>query len=114
MSHLDPSEDFSAIETIWQKCGPSSSEGLEASWLAAMRAELIIQRHRVDNRFVWAVAAALLLGCHLALAVGWSSSLACASTPTDGQVAGTITPLAWQAVLIDLENGDRHSLPESF
>jgi hypothetical protein len=114
MSHLGPGEDFSAIETLWQASGPASSEGLVANWLVAMRAELTVQRYREANRFYWAMAAVLLLGWHLALAAGWSSSLACASPPTHEQVVGGFTPPAWQAMLTDLEGAGRRPSPERF
>ena len=113
MNHFGPDQDFSDIETLWQASGPSISEGLVADWLVGTRAEMDVQR-REANRFYWAVAAVLLLGWHFALAAGWSSSLACASPPTDDLVPIGFTACCWQAVLSDLDRDGRPASPERF
>lgn len=73
MSDNTPHDDFADLEALWQTTNEPVSPRLATRWTNRMRVELAAERQREPSWFGWAVAASIVLGLHLNLAVSSSA-----------------------------------------
>jgi len=74
MSDTTPHDYFADLEALWQQwpVEPVSAQ-LAARWQSCLRAELANEQQGEPSWFLWAVAATIVLGLHLNLALSNSA-----------------------------------------